>query len=425
MSLLPDSVHQLLQSLRTQLAQHGFQGRLGPSNAPPPKKMPMRQSANEKTVAAIWQRLQADTGISEAGKAELADSLSVARAGDYAANIENYIGTTKLPLGVIGPLRVNGLNAAGDYFVPMATSEAALVASYGRGAEICSKAGGISAAVIREGVLRTPAFIFPDMLTCGHFINWIAENETALKSAAEATTRHGKLIQIEPIMDVDMVFLMCRYTTGDAAGQNMVTVATQALCNHIIENCPVKPLHWFVEANFSGDKKASYLGMHSGRGRKVTASVTLADDLIRKYLRADPDEMMAYSRVAGLGSILSGQLGAQAHYANALAAIYIATGQDAACVAESSVGFTRMERREGGLFFSVTMPNILVGTVGGGTALPSQSAALDLMGLRGSGHADALAEVIASACMCGEISIVAAISAGHFTHAHHKLARLR
>ncbi|MFC4293216.1 hydroxymethylglutaryl-CoA reductase [Sphingorhabdus arenilitoris] len=425
MTLLPDNVHRMLASLRQQLAEHGFVGRMGPSDAPPPQRMPTRQSASDKSVEAIWQRLQGDTQVSDADKGELADSLSISRASEYAANIENYIGTTKLPLGVIGPLRVNGLHAAGDYFVPMATSEAALVASYARGAEICSRAGGVSAAVLREGVLRTPAFIFPDMLTAGHFINWIAENEDALQAAAQATTRHGKLIQIEPFMDVDLVFLMCRYTTGDAAGQNMVTVATQALCNYIAEHCPIKPLHWFVEANFSGDKKASYLGMHSGRGRKVTASVTLPDDMIRKYLRADPDAMMAYGRVAGLGSILSGQMGAQAHYANALAAIYIATGQDAACVAESSVGFTRMERRDGGIFFSVTLPNILVGTVGGGTGLPSQSAGLAIMGLKGAGHAPALAEVIASACMCGEISIVAAIAAGHFTHAHHKLARLR
>ncbi len=307
----------------------------------------------------------------------------------------------------------------------MATSEAALIASYGRGAELCTKAGGISAAVIREGVLRTPAFLFDDMFTSGNFIAWVADNIDAIKAAAESTTRFGKLVLVEPFMDVDIVFLMCRFTTGDASGQNMVTMATQAICNFIAENCPIKPEHWFIEANFSGDKKASYLGMHTGRGRKVTASVTIPHALVKKYLRADPQTMLAYGRIAGLGAVLSGQYGAQAHYANGLAAIYIATGQDAACVSESATGFTRMEERADGLFFSVTMPNILVGTVGGGTGLPSQSAALDIMGLRGAGKAKALAEVVAAVCLCGEISIIAAIAAGHFAGAHQKLARFR
>ena len=135
--------------------------------------------------------------------------------------------------------------------------------------------------------------------------------------------------------------------------------------------------------------------------------------------------MLAYGRVAGLGAVLSGQLGAQAHYANGLAAFYIATGQDAACVSESAIGFTRMEERDDGVFFSVTMPNILVGSVGGGTKLPSQSAALAMMGLQGDGKAAALAEVVAALCLCGEISIMAAISAGHFARAHAKLARQR
>ena len=150
----------------------------------------------------------------------------------------------------------------------------------------------------------------------------------------------------------------------------MVTVASEAVCEYIIQHSPIEPLHLFIEANFSGDKKASYLGMHTGRGRKVTASVEIPLALIKRYLRAEPDAMLAYGRVAGLGAVLSGQLVAQAHYANALAALYAATGQDIACVSESAVGFTRMEARDDAIFFSVTMPNILVGSVGGGTGAP-------------------------------------------------------
>lgn len=425
MSLLPQNVIAMLQSLKSQGSMGELAGKLSGSNTSAAARLRPRQTATPKTVGAFWDRLVDDGNATIEDKNELADQQSIIRSEIYSANIENYIGTTKIPLGVIGPLRVNGLNASGDYFVPMATTEAALIASYGRGAEVCSKVGGISAAVVREGVLRTPAFVFEDIMSSGSFISWIAENTEAIQAAAESTTQFGKLVLIEPFMDVDVVFLVCRFTTGDAAGQNMVTVATQAMCQFIIENCPIKPKNWFIEANFSGDKKASYLGMHSGRGRKVTASVTVPYDLIKKQLRADAETMLTYGKVAGLGAVLSGQLGAQAHYANGLAALYLATGQDAACVAESAVGFTRMEPRDDGLFFSVTMPNIIVGTVGGGTGLPSQSSGLSILGLKGAGNAKALAEVTAATCLCGEISIIAAISAGHFTNAHQKLARFR
>ncbi len=425
MNLLPQSVVSMLQSLHSQGSIEELGKKLAVSQKRPAERLRPKQTSTPETVNAFWQRLIDDGPATAVSKDELADEQSVDRSGAYSSNIENYIGTTKIPMGVIGPLRMNGLNASGDYFVPMATSEAALIASYGRGAEACSKAGGISAGVVREGVLRTPAFVFENMTNSGAFISWIAANTEAIKAAAESTTRFGKLVLIEPFMDVDIVFLVCRFTTGDAAGQNMVTVATQEMCKFIIDHCPIKPKHWFIEANFSGDKKASYLGMHSGRGRKVTASVIIPHDVIRRNLRADAETMLTYGKVAGLGAVLSGQLGAQAHYANGLAALYLATGQDVACVAESAVGFTRMEPRENGLFFSVTMPNIIVGTVGGGTGLPSQSAALSIMGLQGAGHAKALAEITAAVCLCGEISIIAAISAGHFTNAHQKLARFR
>jgi hydroxymethylglutaryl-CoA reductase (NADPH) len=245
------------------------------------------------------------------------------------------------------------------------------------------------------------------------------------KASAEATTKHGKLVSLEPVIDNNVAFLICRYTTGDAAGQNMVTIATNALCEDIVARCPVRPKAWYIEGNFSGDKKASSLGLVTGRGRKVSASVTLPAEVVQKTLGTTVQAMLDYGQVANLGAHLSGQLGAQAHFANGLAALYIATGQDAACVAESAMGITRMERRGEDLFCSVTMPNILVGSVGGGTGLPSQSAGLNILGLKGAGKGAALAEVAAATCLCGEISIVAAIAAGHFTRAHETLARHR
>lgn len=416
----------MLERLRGRSEHTDFSAQLAASaDRQLPARIRPRQKASVESARALWAQLRAQSPARSEDEEAIADRESLALAETYGRNIESFIGTVKLPVGVVGPLRINGLNAVGDFYVPLATTEAALVASYGRGIEVTAQAGGVTSAMIAEGVLRTPAFVFADMVEAGRFIDWVAGNAEILRTVAEATTRHGRLVTVEPFMDSDTVFLICRYSTGDAAGQNMVTVATEAMCAHIIEHGPVKPRHWFIEGNFSGDKKASYLGLHMGRGRKVTASIELPDGLIRKCLHVEPEAMLAYGRVAALGSTLSGQLGTQAHYANGLAALYIATGQDAACVAESAVGFTRAERRDGSIFFSVTMPNIVVGSVGGGTGLPSQSAALGLMGLKGAGKAAALAEVVGALCLCGEISIIAAIAAGHFTRAHAKLARLR
>ena len=398
---------------------------LAKKSLPKVKRLRPHQTASEDSVEKIWDQLMIGSPANLDDKNELADSLSLKRAKTYTANIENYIGTVKIPLGVVGPIRIHGTHANGDYFAPLATTEAALVASYARGAELTNAVGGINTALLADGVIRGPAFIFNNILESGKFVQWIAENTAVLIAAAQSTTNHGKLISINPFIDSDTVFLLCRYETGDASGQNMVTVATQAMCEYICDASPIHPVHWFIEANFSGDKKATYLGLQAGRGRKVTASVEIPDKYIKRYLHTDTKTLLKYCRTANLGAMLSGQFGVQAHYANALAAFYIATGQDAACVSESAVGFTRVEPCKGGVFASVTLPNILVGTVGGGTSLPSQSAGLSITGLKGAGQAKALAELVAALCLCGELSILGAISAGHFTRAHAKLARHR
>lgn len=405
-----------------QLGASGAAERLGKHiHHPAPRSDRPRfgRSTTVKATENFWK----GRGAGQAAALCNAETLQTIEA--YGANIENFIGLAKLPVGVAGPLLVRGLHASGEYLVPLATSEAALVASYARGAHVISRSGGAVAALVSQGVLRTPAFVFADILEAGQFIGWVAEQEAAIRAAVASSTRHGQLDEIDPVIDNDVVFLCCRYSTGDASGQNMVTLATDALCRHLLDHAPVKPRHWFIEGNFSGDKKATFLGLMTGRGRKVSASVTIPESVIGALLQTDSQQMLAYARVAALGAQLSGQFGAQGHFANGLAALYIATGQDAACVSESAVGFTRMEPRGGGLFMSVTLPNLMVGTVGGGTGLPTQRAALQLMGLHGNGKANALAEVTAALCLAGEISIMAAIAAGHFTRAHGRLARER
>ena len=379
---------------------------------------------NPTFTAAHWRTLTSAGPATVEDRERLYGEDAQADLERYAHNIENYIGTVKVPVGVIGPLRVNGLFAHDDFYVPLATTEAALVASYGRGARLISAAGGCAAGVLAEGVHRAPGFAFRNVTEGGLFTQWVLEEKAALKAAADATSRYGRLVDVSPHIEGDHVYLVCTFVTGDAAGQNMVTIATDALCRDIEARCPIKPLYWFVETNLSGDKKASALSFLSVRGRKVVAEVTVPGELVQSHLHTTAERMQDYWRMSALGGVMSGSIGVQGHYANGLAALYLATGQDVACVAESAVGVTRFELRENGaLYASVTLPNIIVGTVGGGTGLPSQSAALSVLGLKGPGKARALAEVCAAVCLAGELSIIGALAAGHFVRAHASLAR--
>lgn len=344
----------------------------------------------------------------------------------YSANIENCIGTVKMPVGIAGPIRVNGSFAKGDYYLPMATTEAALVASYHRGAVVLSKAGGCSAVILAEGVTRSPGFAFASISEMLLFAHWVLTHKEQLKEVAATTTRFGKLEDIRFAAQGSHLYLLCDFTTGDAAGQNMVTIATQALCDFLISQTPVKPQYWFVEANASGDKKAAAQSFTTVRGKKVTAEALIPGKYIERFLHTTSERMVQYWQMSVLGGVMTGTIGVQGHYANGLAALFIACGQDAACVAEAAVGITRFARMENDdLYVSVTLPNMIVGTVGGGTKLPSQQAALQLMGLAGAGHAKAFAEVCAAAVLAGEISIIGSLSAGDFTKAHDDLARKR
>lgn len=417
--------------LRHLLHEHGLEAmeaRLSPSLDAMPPRIPGHGENTPKGIGARWRFLASRAGdpAAERIRADLLDPWSEAHAPDFAHSIENYIGTLKMPVGLAGPLRVRGLFAQGDYYVPLATTEAALVASYARGSLAITEAGGCTAVLLNEGISRAPGFAFRDVREAGLFIQWLTENMAVLKGVAEATTRHGRLVDERITLEGNHVYVEFEYETGDASGQNMVTIATDAVCAHIAAHCPVRPERAYVEANLSGDKKASAQALMRVRGRKVTAEVVMASELAVRRLRATPRQMADYWQMSALGSVLSGTLGAQGHYANGLAALYIACGQDAACVAESAVGLTRFEvRADGALYACVTLPNIVVGTVGGGTRLPAQQACLSLLGLAGAGGARAFAEVCASLALAGELSIIAALASGEFTHAHQRLARGR
>jgi hydroxymethylglutaryl-CoA reductase (NADPH) len=344
----------------------------------------------------------------------------------YHHNIENFIGTVKVPVGLAGPLRVNGLFAQGDFYIPLATTEAALVASCSRGALAISEAGGCAAMLVNEGVSRAPGFAFRTLEESGRFVVWALSQQETFRKVAEATTQHGRLTDMRFMLEGNHVYLTFEFATGDAAGQNMVTIATQAICDFVREHTPVQPRYFFVEANLSGDKKASALSFIGVRGKKVAAEIRLSVEIVKRILHSTPEMMVNYWRMSALGGVMSGTIGVQGHYANGLAALFIACGQDAACVAESAVGVTRFEiAEEGCLYASVTLPNVIVGTVGGGTGLPSQRACLDVLGLAGPDHAAAFAEVCAALALAGELSIIAAMSSDEFARAHSRLARGR
>lgn len=343
-----------------------------------------------------------------------------------SANIENQIGMVRMPVGIVGPLRVNGAAAHGDFYVPMATTEGALVASFHRGALITAMCGGVSACCLTESVTRAPCFVFTSMRESGAFLAWLLPRFGELQQLVGKTTSFGKLIDLQTSVLGKEVYLLFEFTTGDAGGQNMVTLATQAICEWIIENVPVKVEHWFIDGNMSGDKKATMQAFVHARGKKVVAECTLGSQYVRRFLHTTPEQMFRYWQVSALGGVQSGSIGIQGHYANGLAAIYIACGQDPACVAEAAVGVTRVDLTDDGdLYISVALPNLICGTVGGGTHLPTARECLEMIGCYGSGKARKLAEIICATALCGEISIIGAMAAGDFASAHGQYGRKR
>ena len=342
----------------------------------------------------------------------------------FQGNIENYVGLAQVPVGVIGPLRINGLYANGDFYVPMATTEGALVASHNRGAMIISLSGGARVMCLTERISRAPGFLFNNLIEAGTFLLWAIEQFDTFKDIAKTTTRYGILKDIRATLEGNHVYINFEYTTGDASGQNMVTIATEAVCQYIINASPTKPRNWFIESNMSGDKKATAMSYLFVRGKKVTAEVVIPRRLCVKLLRTTPESIMEYAKMAIVGAVQSGSIGAQGQYANMLAAVFIACGQDVACVSEAAIGITRVDIIENGdLYFSISLPNLVIGTVGGGTGLPTQRECLEMMGCTGKGTARKFAEICTASVLAGEISIMGALAAGDLAKAHKKYGR--
>lgn len=337
-------------------------------------------------------------------------------------NVENMIGCTQVPLGFIGPLKVNGDHAQGDFLVPMATTEGALLASVNRGASIITASGGAEAIIIKDEMIRAPVFRTSGVRQAKLVADWVCEHFDEVKKAAESTTSHGKLLKVHAFASGRSLFLRFYYDTGDAMGMNMCTIATEAASRLIEEKAGIKLIS--VSGNMCVDKKPAAINFIEGRGKMVLADVRIPAELVKDKLHTTPEAMVETCYRKNLvGSSMALSCGFNAHAANMLAALYIATGQDAAQVVEGSMVTTSCELCEEGVYLSVRLPCVEVGTVGGGTRLPCQGEALSMIGCLGTGKAKKLAEIAAALVLAGELSTLAAQSAGELGKAHKALGR--
>jgi hydroxymethylglutaryl-CoA reductase (NADPH) len=340
-------------------------------------------------------------------------------------NIENFTGIAQVPIGFAGPIQINGEYAKGKFLIPLATSEGTLVASYNRGIKLLNLCGGVKTTVVGDAMQRAPVFVFEDARQSREFVRWVNANFEKIKEEAESTSRVAKLEYIDPYLAHKFVFLRFNFTTGDAAGQNMVGRATFAACSWILDKYPGVQ-HFYLESNLATDKKASQINIMRTRGKRVTAEAIIKRDVLIQQMRVEPENLAYHLGVSNIGAILSGANNNGAHSANAITAIFIATGQDVANVSESSAGVLYSELTpEKDFYVSITIPSLIVATYGGGTGLATQRECLELMGCFGKGKVNKFAEIVAGVVLAGELSLGAAISSLDWVSSHEKYGRNR
>lgn len=372
-----------------------------------------------KTAAERRKTIEKQTGV----KLEHVSNYTFDEEQATKKNIENMIGATQVPLGISGPISVNGKK----YLIPLATTEGALVASVNRGCTAITKAGGAKAVILANRMTRSALFRMKGIKEAKKFVEWVNNNFEPIAKHAQEGSRFLKVKKIKAWVVGRNVYLRFECFTGDAMGMNMVTIGVHQGCLFIAKKTKAEYLS--VSANMCVDKKAAAMNLIEGRGKTVIAEVFLPDKVVKDVLKSDSDTLvdLAY-RKNMLGSAQAGSYGFNMHVANVIAAMYIALGQDAAQSVNGSIGFSLFERVKGGVHVSLTLPALEVGTVGGGTSLATQKEALSVIGLGGSGepagsNAEKLAEVICVACMAGEISGMAAQASHQLARAHKELGR--
>ena len=338
-------------------------------------------------------------------------------------NIENPIGVAQVPMGVAGPILVRGMYAQGLFYVPMATSEGALIRSYERGMVALTHAGGVETALLEDENHICPSFSLADIASAKRFADWVPKQLSAMGDEVARTTRHGRLNKVKCYQLGRQVIIDFGLETGDAQGMNMIVNAVDAVSRWIEASYPVSER--LVFSGMSSEKRASGYLMIQGKGKRVTAGTLLSHKILKAYLHVTASQLCGAWHSTVIGHLQAGSVGYNIHCANGLAAIFIATGQDVANVVNSACAITSFELHEDGVFASITLPALSVATVGGGTALPTQQEALGVMDCQGSGKARKFAEIVAAALLGGEISMGAALASGEFAAAHEKYGRNR
>lgn len=341
-----------------------------------------------------------------------------------AGNIENLIGFAQVPVGLAGPLVVRGEHADGTFYVPIATTEGALVRSLERGMVVLARAGGALTRVTHDGNQVTPSFRCSDLGAACELAAWLNSQPLELAEAAQATTNHGRLFAVEARAIGSSVLATFRYHTGDASGMNMCVRATDAACKVVVASG--RALDFLVLSGGCGEKRPAGALLAGGKGKTVHASATLSAQVLRGLLGVSAADLLELARRTGVAHVATGSLGYNGHVANALAGIFIACGQDAANVANAAVAITSFEPTDNdGLRASVTLPSLTVGTVGGGTSLGTARECLEMLGCHGKGGALRFAEIVTATVLAGEISFAAAIARGDMAAAHERYGRNR
>ena len=340
-------------------------------------------------------------------------------------NIENFTGTAQVPIGIAGPLTMAGEHAKGEFYIPMATTEGTLVASYSRGMRVISECGGAKTTVVKHSMQRAPVFLFDNALEARDFGHWLREHLDSIRGVVKVSSGVARLTDIEQYPVANMLYTRFCYTTGDAAGQNMTGKATLYACEWIRANHAAKP-RYILSGNIDTDKKHSMMNMIQTRGKRVIAEFTLKRDVAKELLRIDTSWLYKYRQIASVGTMQAGAAYSGAHSANGIAALFIATGQDVANVSESHAGLNYGELLDNGDFYwSVTLPAMICATYGGGTGLPTQRECLEMMDCYGTGKADKLAEIIAAVVLAGDVSLSSAILAHEWVSSHEQMGRNR
>jgi hydroxymethylglutaryl-CoA reductase (NADPH) len=380
------------------------------------------------TEEARLERLQYVRDNTDTKLERVAETTLEAKA--LVSNIEALVGSVEIPVGIAGPLHIKGGHADGLFYAPMATTEGALLASATRGATALSRSGGVNVRVIGQRMLRVPVFVLTDLNSALFFSEWVKDHYSEISEQTRKYSNYANLVEVNTELMGRTVHVQFAYETGDAAGQNMTTTCTWQACQWIIAQMQQFPgmefENFMIEANLSNDKKVTYNSFLKGRGVRVLAECLLTDEVCQKVLKVTPKQLFtAYNQFIG-GSIASGMIGMNINIANVIGAIFTATGQDIACVHESSIGQLYLELTDDNeVYATLRLPSLVVGSVGGGTSLAQQKECLELIGCAGPGCSHKLAEVIAGFCLALDLSTLSAIASDQFARAHEKLGRNR